>query len=390
MKRLMAFAGALLLFCLTWVIINEYHKNILAGKKQELTYYNTDSRNSDIAALELLLAEGAIPVLGSSELSAADDVAYPPALFHMGNSDFNMILMGRGYMQSLHQAVTVGAISDILPDKKVVLILSPQWFTVGHLNSETYASRFQERLYVEFLKNPSISHATKASVTERLKSLLTADEAQLERVENYEAIYLKHSLNPITRVQMGVYDAFMELRQNYLLAQEIKERQNTGTEPVQAADLDFEALREAAKTAGEAACTNNDLYIYDEYYDTYVRDSKEAYRNSMSDLSYLESPEYDDLRLFLTICQETGIEPLIVSIPVNGRWYDWCGFLREEREAYYQKIRDICAEYQVALADFSEKEYEEYFLKDSMHLGWKGWVYLDEAVYQFYQEDGNP
>lgn len=42
--------------------------------------------------------------------------------------------------------------------------------------------------------------------------------------------------------------------------------------------------------------------------------------------------------------------------------------------------------YEVELADFSDKEYEEYFLRDIMHLGWKGWVYLDEAVYQFYKQ----
>ena len=83
---------------------------------------------------------------------------------------------------------------------------------------------------------------------------------------------------------------------------------------------------------------------------------------------------------------ETGIEPLIVSIPVNGRWYDWTGFSREDREIYYENIRSICSEYQVEMADFSNKEYEEYFLKDIMHLGWKGWVYLDDKVYQFYKK----
>lgn len=40
--------------------------------------------------------------------------------------------------------------------------------------------------------------------------------------------------------------------------------------------------------------------------------------------------------------------------------------------------------YNVKLADFSQKEYEIYFLRDIMHLGWKGWVYLDRAVYEFY------
>lgn len=88
----------------------------------------------------------------------------------------------------------------------------------------------------------------------------------------------------------------------------------------------------------------------------------------------------------MDVCRETDITPLIVSIPVNGRWYDWTGFPKEDREGYYKNIREICQEYQVELADFSDKEYEPYFLKDIMHLGWKGWVYLDEAVYEFYKK----
>ncbi|PEC93295.1 hypothetical protein CON17_30125, partial [Bacillus thuringiensis] len=31
-------------------------------------------------------------------------------------------------------------------------------------------------------------------------------------------------------------------------------------------------------------------------------------------------------------------------------------------------------------------EYDKYFLKDTIHLGWKGWIYFDEAVQKFYSE----
>ena len=102
--------------------------------------------------------------------------------------------------------------------------------------------------------------------------------------------------------------------------------------------------------------------------------------------SYCDSQEYNDLKLFIKVCRETNIEPLIISVPVNGRWYDWTGFPKNDREQYYQNIRDICKENAVTLTDFSDREYEPYFLKDIMHMGWKGWVYLDDAIYQFYKK----
>ncbi|MED0819055.1 D-alanyl-lipoteichoic acid biosynthesis protein DltD, partial [Bacillus paranthracis] len=30
-------------------------------------------------------------------------------------------------------------------------------------------------------------------------------------------------------------------------------------------------------------------------------------------------------------------------------------------------------------------EYDKYFLKDTIHIGWKGWVYFDEEIQKFYQ-----
>ena len=387
MKKASPFIIAAILFLITCVGAGQYNRRNIYEKKELLIYHNTDSRNSCKTALEWVMEGNSIPVFGSSELSAADDVAYPPVLFKNGNADFNMVLMGRGYMQSLHHAVTLGGMADVIPGKKVVLILSPQWFTASHLSSESYAGRFSERMFSKFLRNPRISYDIKEKVINRMKTLLTADPGQLARLETYEKVYLKRSLNPIAQIEVRAYDSFMDYRQIYLLEKEmesLKKEENDVT--VTADQIDFDVLMEKAEKAGEKACTNNNLYIYDEYYDKYVRDGEKDEKGSNSENSYLSSPEYEDLRIFLDVCRETDITPLIVSIPVNGRWYDWTGFPKEDREGYYKNIREICQEYQVELADFSDKEYEPYFLKDIMHLGWKGWVYLDEAVYEFYKK----
>ncbi len=388
MKRAASLIIALVLFIITCFGTAFYCNAVISEKKEEITYYNTDFRNFSKEALEKVFGSNSIPVFGSSELSAFDEVAYPPSLFKGGNSDFNMVLIGRGGTQCLHHAISLGAVSDVIPKKKVVLILSPQWFTDTHLSSEVYASRFSERMYSGFLKNPKISYVTKEKVTERVKSLLASDPKQLKRVDKYEKVYMKYSVNPILQTEVRIYDSFMNFRQNYTLSKEIKDLQliDKTQESVKSESINFDALMKKAVEAGEEACTNNNFYIYDEYYDTYIKETEESKKGASTGGSYLVSPEYDDLRLFLAICRETEIEPLIISIPVNGRWYDWTGFPKENREGYYQNIRNICTEYGVELADFSDKEYEEYFLSDIMHLGWKGWVYLDEAVYRFYKE----
>ena len=37
----------------------------------------------------------------------------------------------------------------------------------------------------------------------------------------------------------------------------------------------------------------------------------------------------------------------------------------------------------VQLADFSQEEYEPYFLYDTQHLGWKGWLDVTQACIRF-------
>ena len=54
-----------------------------------------------------------------------------------------------------------------------------------------------------------------------------------------------------------------------------------------------------------------------------------------------------------------------------------------ERQAYYERIRGLCDKAGAAYADFSTCEYEKYFLCDTVHPGWRGWVRIEQAFYDF-------
>lgn len=387
MKKLLIIAASLVvsLGCLLGTdIVVRYRLN---ANVDRATYDNNIyTRNCSDYAMERIIDERSIVVLGSSELHSSDDLAYPSALFNRGYSDFNMVLMGAGSLQSLPQAINVGALANNIKNGKVVLIVSPQWFAYGGVQDKAFCSRFEETNYVEFLKNPDISAETKAAVAARVNTLLEADPATRRRALKYEAMYLKHTLNPLTYVEMLSYNAFRNAKLRYTLVKEFEDLAPLDTDRyVRAEEIDFDALLLRADEIGEASCTTNGFGVNDDYYNEYVRDALEASKNSNIYASYAVSLEYDDLRLFLRVCSETGIEPLIVSTPLNGRWYDYTGFPIEDRNTYYQNVRNVCEEFGVSMVDFSEKEYELYFLKDIMHLGWKGWAYLDRAVYSFYK-----
>ena len=112
----------------------------------------------------------------------------------------------------------------------------------------------------------------------------------------------------------------------------------------------------------------------------YVEPKYKELKDTQKDMSYDESLEYEDLELFLNISKELGLDLHLISVPVHGIWYDYVGFPKEKRQSYYKKIREIASSHKTALLDLSNHEYTDYFLKDIMHLGWKGWLYIDEEI----------
>lgn len=104
------------------------------------------------------------------------------------------------------------------------------------------------------------------------------------------------------------------------------------------------------------------------------------------DESYTDSPEYEDLKLVMEAFKDAGAKPLFISIPLNSKWYDYAGFPEERRQAYYEKMNQFLYDSGQSFIDFSNHEQEPYFLTDTLHIGWKGWVYLDQVMDEYWAQ----
>ena len=104
---------------------------------------------------------------------------------------------------------------------------------------------------------------------------------------------------------------------------------------------------------------------------------------------YGNSPEYDDLRIFLSVCRDLSITPMIVILPVNGYWYDFTEFPRKPVRITIGIIRELAAEFDgTVVADLSGEEHTKYFFEDSVHLAQKGVAdQFDKALYQFAKQN---
>lgn len=384
MKKISAFFIAILIFVIIITIYNCSLNSIIEQNKSKLYYLINDTKFNNIEAAKACLEnEDTVLVLGSSELSS-----FNTEIMNNGDSNFNMYLIGRGHTQCLQSALTLGAIEEKTNIKKVVLILSPQWFEgTEPINSEIFASRFQKNTFNYFMKNDKISFETKQKVINILKQLESTDELELEKINKYESAYLKYNI--IDRIYLSISDNLSKTRQNKKmveLLEDFNNREDSNNQTIKFEEYNFQELLNNANNQGMRECTNNDLGINDSYYDTYIKNNIIDLKNSRLQDDFTNEKEYKYLELFLEICNQLEIQPLIINVPVNGRWYDYIGIEEGKRKTYYNKVIDISKKYNAKIADFSDCEYEKYFLRDIMHVGWKGWVKIDEAIYKYYCE----
>lgn len=387
MKKCIAFLLAVVLFIVTACCYNGYLDYELPLRKNNTRYSNATAKLQCIDSIAQTLDSHSLLVLGSSELNDSKEASYPGNLLQKGNSDFNMTFIGYGNYTSLIHTLYLGALSKSMVNKKVVFIISPQWFEKNYLISDSFSSRFTQRAFDGFIKNSTITKETKQKIIDRCIPLLSKDPGEQKVVQLYDSVYLKGSFNLLDRLYLTLDNLFDTVKTKRDVIRYIHKDSKSNKPEVKAEDINFDTLMASEEQEGEQCSTNNPFYIDDSYYNKSVVPSLDWEKNRESGHSFLDSTEYGDLQLFLDVCKETGIQPLLVSIPTNGYWYDYMGFSKSDRQQYYQNIRDIAAQNNVPLADFSSDEYTKYFFKDIWHIGWKGWTAVDKSIFNFYKED---
>lgn len=399
MRRIKAFLTALLLFLLTVGGCHLYITCHTAVDEDVFGTFASEKKGGLRSALMDYMSKEGFPVFGSSEFQHGRDTAYHPAAV-FADSDFHPMLIGAGYYQSLSHAITLASIEDSMKVRRAALIVSPQWFRKNGVVDQAYASRFSETHYAGAIGNEQLSDETKQYISDRTQKLLAIDEKTQQRAQRYDEVLWKKTGGPIESVREAWWMAFLREKERFETMVFGKSREyrksaevTKGRSEVDEGSLeggkapDWDALLALAEQEG-AQQNQNPFFMDDDYYkrlEPHLKVKKGM--NHDADKGYQTGPEFEDLKCFLTVCQELDVEPLLVLVPVNGYYYDFTEFPKEARQKYYGKIRAIAEEYGAEVADFSDQEYTKYFFEDRVHLGKKGWVMVNESLYEFYKED---
>lgn len=320
-------------------------------------------------------------LLGSSELGyIVQDSAHPTRFFSENNYGFDFMPLGGAGYQSLWATIEVAALDECgaLPQKKIALLIGNQWFmNEAGCTPEAFLNSYSSEALQECVDNPKLSENLKDRILDRVSSLGADWQSEVLREPSI--------IEKLNKVISGAWKegSRRDELQDSLMANGPYCKQDTSV-----AKPDWDYALTLAEQEGEKACTNNEYGINDEYFNTYVSDVPWGSYYKGEPFANWSEVEFSDLKLFLEVCKELAIAPLLIIEPVNGVYYDIQPYTKESRAQFYDKLRHVLDEAEVEYLDLSGHDYDKYYLRDVMHLGWKGWVEVDKALYQFYRVDG--
>ena len=385
MIRLKAFLISIVLVLITLVILNKTYI-----KKIEDYYKVNDNSVRYSTAYEKykskdIILENITPktlvLLGSSELTTTINEEYhPKKIFNY--EDFNIMQIGVGNSQNIIHAATIGSIGNDIRNNEIVMIQSIQWFDnkTGILK-DAFLSRISSEHVYNTMANDKISKETKEKFINRVIELSSTNKVLNKKYRSYKKYFVEEQGNFITGEFVKLDNYFYKLKNKYEFFKN-KGRENYPLSGEKTPDYNWKELDEKVTEQAKERTNNNDYQIDNTYYDKYIKTKYDQLKNSSKNTKYDESKEYDDLDIFLSIVKDLNLNMKFAILPANGKWSDYTGIDSEKRQVAYNNLKEIAKKNNIEVMDYSSKEYEEYYMYDAMHLGWRGWIDFERDLYK--------
>ncbi len=322
-----------------------------------------------------------LPLYGSSELvkPVPDKAA---RFFRRYPTEFEVFPVGKAGTTSLIILQKLAGVGEQLRGRKVAISLSPSWFLTPQIPPHYYAGNFSKLQADELVFNSELSWPLKGDVARRMLDfpetltrhpLLAFALRRLAGGSTLDRLLFALAA-PFGRAETAVLRAQDEFETAVFIWEQGRLK-NPHRLPHA---VDWETfLLHAAQKVNPAKMREQepggDWQL------------PEARGDAQFLLNLQLAREWRDFELLLRTLRESGAEPLLLSMPLNGQWFDRIGVSRAARAEYLRRLRALAQSYHVPLRDFEEHEQDPLFLADHHdHLTIEGWMHYNRALDDFF------
>jgi D-alanine transfer protein len=350
---------------LAWTASKRFHL-----KDQGLVFQRTAAR-----------ARRILPLYGSSELAMpVPDRA--SKFFNKAPTGFEISPVGRAGTTSLVILQKIAALGADLRGRRVAISLSPVWFLTPVTKADWYDGNFSPLIASELTFGSALDLELKRDIASRMLQFpATRDrypflKFALERLaaDSWFDRLIFYAIFPFGKI----YTAGLELQDHFAAVAHILYQTKAAHAPHR---------QRLAASAAEPTSRSSDIWTGVKLENASM--TVASMTRGRSDSVFLRrmnaAPEWADLELLLRALAEVHARPLLLSMPMDGQFYDQLGYSRLAREKYYQKMRDLAGRYQFELIEFEDHDEDSSFLDSQhTHLTQEGWLFYDRALDDFF------
>ena len=262
------------------------------------------------------------------------------------------------------------------------MIQSIQWFdNKNGILKDAFLSRISSEHVYNTMRNEKISYQTKEKFINRVIELSASNKELNKKYKSYKRYFLKDKGNGVTEEFLKLDNYFYVLK-NKLNFYKNKGKENYPISGENTPNYNWGELEKQVTEEAKERTNNNDYQIDNSYYDKYIRAKYDQLKNISKNTKYDDSKEYEDLDILLSIVKDLNLNIKFAILPAHGKWSDYTGIGSEKRQVAYNKLKEIAKKNNIEVMDYSSKEYEDYYMYDAMHVGWRGWIDFERDLYK--------
>lgn len=388
-KRLFEIFGPVLCAALLMVVV------FLSPIWIKFSYVSPTAQKNAAASLSPLVLKGQllkrralankyVPFFGSSEWSRFDPF-HPSVLAAKYHRSYRPFLLGARGSQSLTQFFVMQSINQQLKNKKAIFFVSPQWFVPKGEDPNAFS------FYYSPLQTTAWIQSEKGTKMDRYAAyrLLQMPSGDSDKVISAALARIAAGLKPTEFQRFYVdYRHRVLLNEDQIYARfriPVNNEQKIAKNAAQLPKVyNFQRLDRLAGKLGRQHTGSNDFQIGNRFWKRRLKHHFKALKGFQAKMSFLKSPEYGDFQLVLNQFAKDHTNVLFIIPPVNYRWEKYTGLSSKMLMKFDHKIT-----YQLRsqgfnhIDDLSRDGDVNYFMTDTIHPGWRGWLKIDQKVDPF-------
>jgi D-alanine transfer protein len=326
-------------------------------------------------------ARRVLPLYGSSELViGVPDRA--SKFFQNAPTGFQVSPVGTVGATSLIILQKIAALGSDLHGRRLAISLSPVWFLMPATKVDWYEGNFSLLAASELTFGSAVDFKLKRDIASRMlqfpgtlekSPLLKFALSRLSSGSWYDRLIFCAIL-PFGKV----YTAGLELQDHFAAVAHILYVTNAApAQPRQRPDRPI--------SIAESSEPNIWTRVKLENAPAKVESTARGRLDSVFLSRMNVAPEWADLELLLRALAKVHARPLLLSMPMDGLFYDRQGYSRLARENYYEKMRALAQRYDFELIEFEDHDEDPAFLDaQHTHLTQEGWLFYDRALDDFF------